>query len=161
MKVTVIAVGKPHRLLATAIAEYEERASRYWSLDVVEVRGVKGGRGQTAVDVRRMEANRLAQRVPTGSEIVLLTRQGEHWSSENLAAYLGDLAVRGKPGVAFLIGGATGVDESELAGVNRRMALSSMTLPHELARLVLAEQLYRAGTIVRGEPYHKGAPSGP
>ena len=85
-----------------------------------------------------------------------LTRSGEPLGSEALARFLGDLALRSSPGVAFLIGGAHGLGAGVLAQARRRLALSAMTLPHELARVVLAEQLYRAGTILRGEPYHKG-----
>jgi len=93
--------------------------------------------------------------VPAGVEIVALTRKGEAWSSTRLARYLEALAVQGRAGAAFLIGGAWGLAEDLLARASHRLSLSSLTLPHELARLVLAEQLYRAGTILRGEPYHK------
>jgi len=155
MKVTVVAIGRPRRPVADAIEEYEARARRYWSLDIVEVRAVKGTDSDVAA-VRRAESKRLLERVPAGSEVVLLTRLGERWSSADLARYLEELALRGRPGAAFLIGGAAGVDEAELGRVDRRLSLSGMTLPHEIARLVLAEQLYRAGTILRGEPYHKG-----
>ena len=75
---------------------------------------------------------------------------------EVLVATLGELALRGSPGAAFLIGGAFGLDRTLLRDATHRVSLSPMTMPHDLARLVLAEQLYRAGTIVRGEPYHKG-----
>jgi 23S rRNA (pseudouridine1915-N3)-methyltransferase len=85
-----------------------------------------------------------------------MTREGESMASEELARYLERHAVRSSPGVAFVIGGAHGLAEAVLERGRRRLSLSKMTLPHEMARLVLAEQLYRAGTILRGEPYHKG-----
>ena len=85
-----------------------------------------------------------------------LTRTGRAWDSLELADYLGRLAAAGHPGPAFLIGGAYGLAEEALRAARHRLSLSAMTLPHDLARLVLAEQLYRAGTIRRGEPYHKG-----
>ncbi len=151
-------VGKPARLLAGAIAEYERRAGRYWTLDVGEVREEKSRKGLPVERVRAAESARLVERVPAGAELVALTRAGEPWSSTRLAGYLETLAVQGRAGAAFLIGGAYGLDPELLARAQHRLSLSPLTLPHELARLLLAEQLYRAGTIVRGEPYHKGAP---
>ncbi len=155
MKLWLLAVGRPGALLADAIAEYERRAGRYWPLQVVEVKEERAGRGRRAADVRRAESERLVERAPVGVELVALTREGDPWDSTGLARHLESLAVRGSPGAAFLIGGALGLDEATLAGATRRLSLSTMTLPHDLARLLLAEQLYRAGTIVRGEPYHK------
>ena len=75
--------------------------------------------------------------------------------SRELAGYLEGHAVRSSAGAAFVIGGAFGLDASVVTKARRTLSLSALTLPHEMARLVLAEQLYRAGTIVRGEPYHK------
>jgi 23S rRNA (pseudouridine1915-N3)-methyltransferase len=145
-------------LLADAIAEYERRAGRYWTLDVVELREEKGRKGLPVERLRAAESARLAERVPQGAEIVALTRAGEPWSSTRLARYLEALALDGRAGAAFLVGGAFGLGSEVLARAQHRLSLSALTLPHELARLLLAEQLYRAGTIVRGEPYHKGAP---
>ena len=155
MKLTVLAVGKPAPLLAGAIAQYERRAGRYWTLEVVEVREEKARKGLPAEQVRAAESARLLERVAPGSEIVALTRAGEAWSSARLAQYLEALALRSSAGASFLIGGALGLNDELIGRAQHRLALSALTLPHELARLFLAEQLYRAGTIVRGEPYHK------
>lgn len=157
MKVWVASVGKPGRLVADLIAEYERRAGRYWNLEVIEVREERAGRGKTDEQVRAIEGERLLERIPAGAEVIALTRTGAAWSSTELARYLETLAVGSRPGVAFVIGGALGLSEAFLARAHRQLALSSFTLPHELARVVLTEQLYRAGTILRGEPYHKGA----
>lgn len=157
MRLWVGAVGRPGTVVGGAIAEYERRAGRYWGLDVVEVREAKAHKGLPVAEVRAAESQRLLERVPAGYEIVATTREGETWSSSTLAKYLEQIAVRGGAGVAFLIGGAYGLDEAALRRARHLLSLSSFTLPHELARLVLAEQLYRAGTIVRGEPYHKAA----
>lgn len=156
MKIQVVAVGRPGSLLRDAISEYEERAARYWPMDVAEVREEKGRGGRSHDDVRAAESERLLARAGDGMERVVLTREGDRWSSERLARYLQELAVRGHAGAAFLIGGALGIDDATKRQAQRRLSLSGMTMPHELARLVLAEQLYRAGTIARGEPYHKG-----
>src|SRR5690606_4239014 len=144
------------RVLAPAIAEYEARAQRYWPLDVIEVKEERAGRGTTERAVREAEAERLLRRVPRGAEVIALTRTGDAWSSERLSRHIERTAVQSRPGIAFIIGGALGLDDSVLREAHRRMRLSTFTLPHDIARLVLLEQIYRAGTIARGEPYHKG-----
>lgn len=152
MIVSVVAVGRPGAL-APAIREYEGRAARYWRLDAAEV---PAARGTSPPVVLRREAEAVRKRLRKGFRRVALTREGERWSSRELARWMESLATGAAPGVHFLVGGAFGLDASlrdECAG---RLSLSSLTLPHDLARLVLAEQLYRAGTILRNEPYHKG-----
>lgn len=157
VKVQVIAVGRPARLLRPAIAEYEERAARYWPLEVTEVRGEKARDGVPPERVRGAEGQRLLARLEPGTEVVALTREGRSWDSRGLAKHLHELSVRSHPGAAFIIGGAAGLDDAVLTRADRRLRLSAFTLPHDVARLVLAEQLYRAGTIMRGEPYHRGS----
>ncbi|MDX1674731.1 MAG: 23S rRNA (pseudouridine(1915)-N(3))-methyltransferase RlmH [Longimicrobiales bacterium] len=156
MTVTVLAVGSPGRLLGPAIQDYEERAARYWKLEARTVDPEKATKNRAVDDVMAAEADRLTAATPDRSEVVALTRTGKHWSSRDLARYLNQLAVRGSEGATFVIGGAYGLHPRFVREAQRRLSLSSMTLPHDLARLVLAEQLYRAGTIVRREPYHKG-----
>lgn len=153
MKVIVAAVGRPRNAdLAAAIEEYEQRAARYWPLDVREVREANA-RGVSADVVREKEAERLGQRVE-GAALIACDERGTGMTSEKFAAFLQDARERARD-VAFVIGGAYGLAESLRARARTRLALAPWTLSHELARLVLAEQLYRAGTIVRGEPYHK------
>jgi len=157
MKVMVVAVGRVRGPLAEAVSDYEGRAGRYWKLEVAEVAAGAGkGRSAPPERVREEEGNRILDKVPMDHEIVALTRVGDAMGSRNLAAYLEEKGTRSAPGVAFVIGGAFGLSESVLRKAKRKLSLSDLTLPHEMARLVLAEQLYRAGTIVRGEPYHKG-----
>jgi 23S rRNA (pseudouridine1915-N3)-methyltransferase len=156
MKVAVVAVGKIKGPFAEPVLDYEERARRYWKLTVTEVAAGAPGTKPQAERVREAEAERILARLPEDLEIVALTRAGEGTGSRDLATYLAGLGTRSVPGVCFVIGGAYGLDERVLRRAKRRMALSELTLPHEMARLVLAEQLYRAGTIVRDEPYHKG-----
>jgi len=157
MRVQVIVVGRAGRLLQPAIAEYEARAARYWNLEVIEVKDEPGGRAGGEARVRSAEGERLLKRVAAGLETCALTRNGESRNSSWLAQLLTRIAVNGRPGLAFLIGGSLGLSREVLAGAARQLRLSDFTMPHDLARLVLAEQLYRAGTIARGEPYHKGS----
>ena len=157
VRVLVLSIGAPrHPGLAAAIRDYESRAARYFDLESVEVQ-VRGGTRADPAAVTRAEGDALLQRLPPDLESFALTREGRALDSRQLADRLGEMATYGLPGAAFVIGGALGLDTSVLAACRHRLSLSSMTLPHELARLVLAEQLYRAGTLLRGEPYHKGA----
>lgn len=157
MKLLVLAVGRPRAPLAEAVAEYERRAARYFSLDTVEVKEQTSRRAESPAAVMKEEGDRLLARLPAGMELVALDREGSRWSSEDLARYLGELQVRSSPGAAFVIGGAFGLAPEVTTRADRLLSLSDFTMPHELARVVLAEQLYRAGTILRGEPYHKSA----
>ncbi|MGD2068575.1 MAG: 23S rRNA (pseudouridine(1915)-N(3))-methyltransferase RlmH [Gemmatimonadota bacterium] len=155
MKVTIVAVGRARGTLGEAVAEYEARAAHYWKLEVVEVDAGSGG-GDRPDDVMEAEAGRILARVPEDARLVALTREGKGMTSVGLSRWLDRLRVHGREGACFVIGGAFGLHPRLLSRAARRLSLSPMTLPHELARLVLAEQIYRAGTIARGEPYHKG-----
>lgn len=154
MRIIVAAVGKPKdRHLAAAIAEYETRAARYWPLDVIEVRE-GSGRGIDAALAKEREGAKLLERVPTTATVLVCDELGERLTSAEFAALFADARDRARD-VACIIGGAFGLSEAVRARATRSIQLAPWTLPHEMARLVLAEQLYRAGTIARGEPYHK------
>jgi 23S rRNA (pseudouridine1915-N3)-methyltransferase len=155
VKVWLISVGRPGRLLQPAMAEYEARARRYWPLELVEVREERARKGLSDGQVRQAEAERILKRVPKSAKLVVLTRTGVAWSSAQLARNLESHALHARE-VAFVIGGALGLGDTILTQARQQLSLSGLTMPHDLARLVLLEQLYRAGTIVRGEPYHKG-----
>ena len=153
MKLIVAAVGKPRNAaLAAAIEHYESRAARHWPLDVREVRE-ENAHGASEDQVREREADRLVSRID-GANVIACDERGARMTSQKFATFLQDARERARD-VAFVIGGAFGLAESLRDRAQTRLALAPWTLPHELARLVLAEQLYRAGTIVRGEPYHK------
>ena len=152
MKITLLVVGSVRGPLADAVHDYQQRAGRYWKLAVVEVdAGAPGGEVEA---VKSAEEERLLRRVPPAAEVVALTRAGQPMGSRAFASYLQDQALHARD-VAFVIGGAHGLGAQVLKSA-RQLTLSSLTFPHEVARLILAEQLYRAGTILRGEPYHKG-----
>jgi 23S rRNA (pseudouridine1915-N3)-methyltransferase len=155
VKVWLLAVGRPGALLADAVAEYEKRAGRYWNFGAIEVKEERARAGLSEEQIRHSESERLLQRVPAGAELLALTREGQPWSSAELARYFENLQLSGKAGAAFLIGGALGLSADAIGKAHRQVSLSALTLTHELARLLLTEQIYRAGTILRGEPYHK------
>lgn len=153
MKLLLLAVGRPRDAsLAAATREYETRAARYWPLEVREVRE-EPARGVAPQQVREREGERLLAAAGAAA-LVLCDETGDGLTSPEFAAWLQGERERARD-VAFAIGGAYGHGERVRAAAARRIALAPWTLPHDLARLVLAEQLYRAGTIVRGEPYHK------
>ncbi len=155
MKVTVACVGQPRSPVADVISLYESRISHYFKFTVVEVRETPN-RGQSTDHLIADEGDRILARIPKPTEVIALHRLGKAWSSEALASHLGDAGLRSVPGITFVIGGAFGLAPALLDRADRMISLSAMTLPHEIARLLLAEQLYRAGSILRGEPYHKG-----
>ncbi len=156
MKVHLIVVGRVRGVLRTAVEHYEERAGHYWRLEVVEVEAGAPGRAPEPERVREAEGERIRSRLPAHAPLWVLTREGKAWSSERWARELGAKALHGAPGPAILVGGAFGIADALVKEAERRVSLGPVTLPHEMARLVLAEQLYRAGTIQRNEPYHKG-----
>lgn len=149
MRLLLCVVGSPRPPLAAAIAEYETRAGRYWPL---AVREVKEGKGDAAV-VRRIEGERLRDAAGSAA-IVACTETGASYDSRAFASLVTGWQEAARD-VAVLIGGAHGLDAAVLAAATQRLSLAPFTMPHEMARLVLTEQLYRAGTLRRGEPYHK------
>ena len=154
MRIVIAAVGKPsNRHLAAAIGEYETRAARYWPLDVVEIREASG-RGISPELARDREGERILERLPASCAVVLCDEAGDQLTSAQFATMINAMRETAKD-VALVIGGAFGLGDTLRTRATRSIRLAPFTLPHELARLVLAEQLYRAGTIVRGEPYHK------
>ncbi len=146
----IVCVGRPKAPgLAAAIEEFESRAGRYWPLQVYEVREVSD---RDSAVVRRRESERLAKRAGT-AQVVLCDASGTSRTSAEFAQWMSERQERAHD-VAFVIGGAWGIDTTVFDRVER-LSLAPWTLPHEMARLVLTEQFYRAGTIHRGEPYHK------
>jgi len=144
LRVAIVAVGKiKERGVREAVDEYVGRLKRYVNFEEIEL---KDG------DAAEVSA-RFQRAIPERARVVALEVDGEAWSSERLARYLGDAAVHSVPAVAFLIGGSYGLPQELSRSAHVRLSLSAMTLPHRLARLVLAEQIYRGYTILRGEPY--------
>jgi 23S rRNA (pseudouridine1915-N3)-methyltransferase len=149
----LLAVGKLRPAYREACDDYLRRLGRRAKVHEVEVR--EAARAPTRAVQQAEEAERLRARLPQRARVVALAREGTGWTSTDLARRLERWETDGRP-LAFLIGGSTGLDPDLVAKADARWSLGPLTLPHELARVVVAEQLYRAGTIRRGEPYHKG-----
>ena len=154
MEISVAAVGKLRPYFREAADDYADRLKRYITLHEREVR--EASRAPTPAAQLADEAKRLDGKIPAGSTMIALTRDGSGWSSRDLAAQVDRWLIVSRP-VALVIGGSNGLDASLLARAESRWSLGPLTLPHELARVVVLEQLYRAFTILRGEPYHKGS----
>ena len=151
----VVAVGRiRHAALREACEDYVGRIRRYFKLELHEVPDSTRG-ARPRAEALRLEGAALLRSMPPGSIAVALTRQGGGDNSRRFAQRLAQWQREARD-VAYVLGGAYGLDRPVLARCTHHLSLSAWTLPHELARLVLFEQLYRAGTILRGEPYHKG-----
>ena len=153
MEFAILAVGKLRPYYRQAGDDYIRRLKRYVSISEQEVR--EASRAPNAARQLADEAKRLEAKIPSGSTVIALTRECSGWSSRDLAAQVDRWLIASRP-VALVIGGSNGLDPSLLARAHSRWSLGPLTLPHELARVVVLEQLYRALTILRGEPYHKG-----
>jgi 23S rRNA (pseudouridine1915-N3)-methyltransferase len=153
MDIWVVAVGKLRPYYRQAVDDYLRRLKRYAILHELEVR--EASRAPTALVQRAEEGARLEARVPDGSTIVALAREGVGWSSKELARQLERWLLAARP-LSLVIGGSRGLDQRLTDRAHARWSLGPLTFPHELARVLAVEQLYRAFTILRGEPYHKG-----
>jgi 23S rRNA (pseudouridine1915-N3)-methyltransferase len=153
MELVILAVGRLRSSYREACDDYLRRLSRYAKVREVEVR--EASRAPTVQAQREEEAGRLLARAPAGATVVALARQGAAWTSEELARRVEGWRIASRP-LAFVLGGSQGLAPGLLARAAGRWSLGPLTLPHELARVIVAEQLYRAFTIIRGEPYHKG-----
>lgn len=155
MLIQVMAPGKVKKgHLRTGCEDYLNRLKHYGRTQVVEVKEEPIGKRVVPSVVLKREGIRLLARIPIGAACVVLDERGQSMRSEALAEWLRSHRDRGIRTVVFIIGGPLGLAPEVLERAELRLSLSAMTLPHELARLVLLEQLYRAHTILNGEPYH-------
>lgn len=154
MRVRLVAIGeRMPAWVAEGFAEYRKRMLRELPLELIEIK--PRGKGGDPVRAIVAEGEAMLATLPRDTHVIALDRGGSAWSSEDLAGQLQRWRMAGKD-LAFLIGGADGHAENVLARADQRWSLGPLTLPHMLVRLVVAEQLYRAVTIVAGHPYHRG-----
>ena len=156
MRFTVIAVGKlKERFWADACAEYVKRLQPYAKTIVREVPDVDPARAGGTEAAREKEGAAILGALPGAAHAVLLAIEGTERSSVGLSRRIDALALGGESDLAFVIGGSDGVSDAVRARADETLSFGPITLPHNLARVVLLEQLYRAQQISRGEPYHK------
>ncbi|MGF1510996.1 MAG: 23S rRNA (pseudouridine(1915)-N(3))-methyltransferase RlmH [Myxococcota bacterium] len=153
---TLIAVGRDRNdPLVVAAQEYVQRIRRWIPTSVIEVREEPLRRTRNPEEVRRAEGQRILQKVPAGHRVIALEPGGRGLSSEAWAEHLWSWVFERKRGLVFVVGGPVGLSMEVLQRSDETRSLGPMTLPHRLARLIVAEQLYRAMTILHDEPYHK------
>lgn len=159
MKITVLGVGKiKERFFREAIEEYCKRLSRYCKLEILEAADEKTpeGAGKALEEaILRKESERILAKVPENAYAIALDIGGEKPDSVQLSRTLEGLGIAGKSHLVFIIGGSLGLHESVKKRADWRLSFSDMTFPHQLMRVILLEQLYRAYRIINGEPYHK------
>lgn len=152
LKVRVVSIGKDRSgLFAPAVEEYAQRLKHYARFELIEL---PEARGQTVDQRRKREAEALLSRKGPQDLLVALDETGRQLTSEGLSAYV-DRARTDARDLLLVIGGDDGLDASVREAAQLVLSLSAMTLPHRLARVVLVEQLYRAFTLIHGEPYHR------
>ncbi len=155
MKLSLLCIGRlSSAWLQDGAGDYEKRLRRYLPLGVTELRECKLGKKADPRKIIQQEGEQLLARVPQGAYTVALDEKGKLFSSEELAEFLNRHMLGSTPELAFIIGGPYGLSSEIRENANLTMALSPMTLTHQMARLILLEQLYRGMTILRNEPYH-------
>lgn len=159
MKITIFCVGKlKERYWQDAIAEYSKRLSRYDKLEIIEVPDEKAPETMSAAQeaaVMEKEGQRILKYVRDDMYVVALAIQGKTYTSEGLAQMLEKKALNGVSHIAFVIGGSLGLSPEVLNRAEEKISFSAMTFPHQLMRVILLEQIYRAEKINHHEPYHK------
>lgn len=154
LQITILMVGKTReRFIQEGLDFYAKRLKPLMQLSLKSVREEKESGGLTPETLKAKEGERLLAQAPPKSRLIALDPQGQEFTTEAFAAWLSQREEQSRP-LAFLIGGHWGLAGEVLAAADERLALSRLTLTHELARLVLLEQLYRALTIKLGHPYH-------
>jgi len=152
MKIAVIAVGRlKDKSVAALTRSYDDRLPAAAKLTWIEVAGEQGNDPARA---RAREADSLRARIPERAAVIALSEQGREMNSREFAKFIASVRDSGRD-LAFLIGGADGLDSALLKRADITLSLSRLTFPHELVRAILAEQIYRAFSILRGDPYHR------
>jgi 23S rRNA (pseudouridine1915-N3)-methyltransferase len=157
MKLSLWSVGKAHEAnFKPAIEDFTKRLSRYYPAEWNIIPVPKNAGMLSEMDLRKREGEVILQWLRPEDYLVALDERGKQFSSEGLAGFLQQRATESTRNIVFLIGGAYGIDEPVLKRAQMQWSLSQLTFPHQLVRLLLAEQLYRACTINRNEKYHHG-----
>ena len=159
LQVKIIGVGKiKENYIREGIAEYVKRLKPYLRLEIIEVPDEPCPENLSPAEeqkVKEKEGERILKALSPSDYVILLDIKGKTMDSEGFSRFLDDLALKGQSSVAFVIGGSLGVSSSLYGRADYRWSFSPLTFPHQLMRLILLEQIYRAVRISRGEPYHK------
>ncbi len=159
MKITLVTVGKiKEKYFRDALAEYEKRLSRYCKLEIISVEDEKtpDGAGKALEEqIKKKEAQRLLRYIREDAYVITLEIGGKMYDSEGFSSMIEQLGVSGHGHIQFVIGGSLGLHEDVTERADLAVSFSKMTFPHQLMRVILLEQIYRAYRIIHREPYHK------
>jgi 23S rRNA (pseudouridine1915-N3)-methyltransferase len=159
VNISIITIGKlKEKYLKQGIEEYLKRLSSYAKVEIIELADEKAPENLSESEmeqVKQKEGERILAKISDDTYVIALAINGKQKSSEELAKEIDSLATYGKSKVAFVIGGSLGLSSEVMKRSNAALSFSKMTFPHQLMRLVLVEQIYRAFRIIRNEPYHK------
>jgi 23S rRNA (pseudouridine1915-N3)-methyltransferase len=155
MKIQLICIGKTDEpYIIQGIDKYLSRLKHYISFKMTVIPDVKNAKHLSTTEQKSQEAKLILKHITSADWVVLLDERGEQYSSKNFSNFLNKKAISSVQQVIFVIGGPYGFDESVYARANQQMSLSKMTFSHQMVRLFFVEQVYRAYTILKGEPYH-------
>lgn len=155
MKLLILAVGhKMPSWITDGFNEYSKRMPREAKVELIEIKPEPRTTGKTVAQIMEAEAQRIQAALPKDALRIALDERGKHWSTRDLTEQMKDWLGGGRD-VAFIIGGADGLHESVRGSAHQMLALSAMVLPHGMVRVLLAEQLYRAHSLLHNHPYHR------
>ena len=155
MKVKLIQIGKTDTsYLSEGIEKYNKRIKRYHPYEVLTIPDIKNAKNISQDQQKKLESDKILKAIGTTDFLVLSDEKGKEFSSVKFANFMSDIMLQSFKQLVFIIGGPYGFDQSVYNRANRKIALSQMTFSHQLIRLIFAEQLYRANSIIKGEPYH-------
>lgn len=159
MRISIVCVGKiKEKYLKLGIDEFSKRLSKYCKLEVIELDDEKAPENLSDKEMlmtKEKEGKKILSKIKDNAHVIALAIDGKNLSSEELAETIDNLGVRGTSHIVFVIGGSLGLSDEVLKRANYKLSFSKMTFPHQLMRLILLEQVYRAYRINNGEPYHK------
>lgn len=159
MNINIITVGKlKEKYLREGIEEYKKRLTRYCTMEIIEVPDEKAPESLSQKEeeqIKEKEGVAILKYIKENTYVIALAINGNNVSSEGFATLISDLGVNGSSNLAFVVGGSLGLSKEVLDRANYKLSFSKMTFPHQLMRLILVEQIYRAFRIMQNEPYHK------
>ena len=159
MRINIVCVGKiKEKYLKLGIDEFKKRLSKYCKLEIIELEDEKAPENLSDKEmlmIKEKEGKKILSKIKDNSYVIALAIDGKNLSSEELAETINKLGVRGISNITFVIGGSLGLSDEVLPRADYKLSFSKMTFPHQLMRLILLEQVYRAYRINNGEPYHK------
>ena len=159
MRINIVCVGKfKEKYLKLGIDEFKKRLSKYCKLEIIELEDEKAPENLSDKEmlmIKEKEGKKILSKIKDNSYVIALAIDGKNLSSEELAETINKLGVRGVSNITFVIGGSLGLSDEVLSRADYKLSFSKMTFPHQLMRLILLEQVYRAFRIMKNEPYHK------